>query len=179
MLNLYNESFVDQLLTLLGSVLLFKNFSNGLWSQRMVHSASWWFMFFNWYINGQWFSYKCSIMHWVSENMPEMNVIDLKSSKLFDYNVCMDKGLLSNNIWRCLGISVMLLTLKKDDTTDITYQCCLLHMLIMIIKSGVICKIVHFYTIILCTNSKAVYMCSCMQLVTCAVTAVWIYMCIL
>ena len=53
---------------------------------------------------------------------------------------------------------VMLLTLKKDNTTCSLYLCCLLHMPNMIIKSGVIC-IVSIYTQFLCIQMTWQYIC--------------------
>ena len=48
-------------------------------------------------------------------------------------------------------------------------------MLSMIIKTGVIYTSVHLYRIITYTDGMAAYMCPCILLVICAVTAVWEY----
>ena len=72
-----------------------------------------------------------------------------------------------------------LLIMKEGKTTGSFCLHCLLHVLSMIIKSGVICTSVHSCTIIMCTDVMAVCMCPCMLLVTCAITVVCIYMWIL
>ena len=53
---------------------------------------------------------------------------------------------------------VMLHILKEDNPTGSFSLYCLLHVLIMIIKSGVICTSVHLYTIIIYRDGMAVYM---------------------
>ena len=68
----------------------------------------------------------------------------------------------------------MLPVLKEDNTTGCFCLCCLLCVLSMIIKSGVICTSVHLLAITVCTYSVLVYMCPCMLLVTCATTVVCI-----
>ena len=69
----------------------------------------------------------------------------------------------------------MLIALKEDNTTISFYLCCLLCVLSVIIESGVICISEHLYAN-KCTDGMVVYMCQCMLLVTCAVTAVSVYM---
>ena len=68
---------------------------------------------------------------------------------------------------------------NEDHTTGSFYLCCLLCALSKIITSGAICKNVHLYTIIISRDGMAVYMCSSMLFLTCAVTVVCISMLIL
>ena len=56
---------------------------------------------------------------------------------------------------------VMLLTLKEDIITGSFCVCCLLCVLSIIIKSGMIYTSLHLCTIIICTNGMAVYMYPC------------------
>ena len=74
---------------------------------------------------------------------------------------------------------LMLLSVKVDNTTDSFCLCCLLCVLPIIIKSGLICTSVHLHTIIMCTDGMAVYTCPCLLLPTWVVTAVCLYMLLL
>ena len=52
---------------------------------------------------------------------------------------------------------VMLLTLKEDNTTSTFNLCCLFSVICMIIKSDVMHRSVHLYTIIICADGGSRY----------------------
>ena len=77
----------------------------------------------------------------------------------------------------CGRVSKMLFALKNDNTTGSFYPRHLLYVLSMIIKSGALCTSVHLYTITICTDGRAIYMCPCMLLTIACVVAMG-YKCI-
>ena len=64
-----------------------------------------------------------------------------------------------------------------DNINGSFYLCYLLLVLIIIIKSGVICISVHLYIIIMCKDGMVVYLCLCIILVTSVVTVVHTHIC--
>ena len=64
---------------------------------------------------------------------------------------------------------VMLLALKENNTTGTFYLCHLLHVLCMIIKSDAICTCLHLWTLNICTDGVAVYLCPCILLASACV----------
>ena len=77
------------------------------------------------------------------------------------------------DLWTYDGCNV---TLKEDNTNCRFYLYWLLHVISNFIKSGAVCTSVHLYTIIICTDGKAVYVFLHAVGYICVLTEEYIYM---